>query len=89
MGKRERQRRKLQPPPPLTSADFARMLRHDGWIEVKGGRHPNWEHPTKRGKVQLPNNWTGVKPSHSTFKGILSQTGWSKQQAIRLYWESR
>ena len=81
--------RKNQPPPPLKSSDFRRMLRHDGWNEIKGGSHPCWEHPTKKGKVQLPNNWTGVKTSHQTFKGLLAQTGWLKQEAIRIYWESR
>ena len=89
MGKREKRTKKFQPLPPLKSTDFARMLRFDGWHEVKGGRHPNWEHPTKAGKVQLPENWTGVKTGHDTFKGILRQTGWSKVDAIRLYWESR
>lgn len=85
MGK---QGRKL---PPLKSADFARMLRYDGWLEVEAGRHPNWKHPTRpgTGKVQLPNNWTGVKTSHDTFKGILVQTGWTKRRAIQLYWDSR
>jgi predicted RNA binding protein YcfA (HicA-like mRNA interferase family) len=75
--------------PPLKSADFERMLRHDGWVEAKGGRHPNWEHPEKPGKAQLPENWTGVKTGHDTFKGILRQTGWSKDEAIALYWASR
>ena len=75
--------------PPLTSADFARMLRKDGWAESKAGRHPNWTHPRKRGKVQLPNNWTGVKTSHDTFKGICVQAGWTKNDAIALYWASR
>jgi len=90
MRKRNRKRsKKYQPLPPLKSSDFARMLRHDGWGETKGGRHPCWEHPTKPGKVQLPENWTGVKTSHDTFKGVLAQTGWSKQDAIRIYWESR
>jgi predicted RNA binding protein YcfA (HicA-like mRNA interferase family) len=65
------------------------MLRKDGWVEVKGGTHPNWEHSTKPGKVQLPNYWTGVKTSHDTFKGILRQTGWTKEEAISLYWSSR
>jgi predicted RNA binding protein YcfA (HicA-like mRNA interferase family) len=75
--------------PPLKSADIAKMLRFDGWYEVKGGNHPNWEHKTKPGKVQLPDYWTGVKTSHETFKGLLRQTGWSKADAIRLYWDSR
>lgn len=75
--------------PPLKSSDFAKMLRHDGWFEVRGGTHPNWEHPERPGKVQLPNNWTGVRPGHETFRGILQQTGWLKKDAIRLYWESR
>jgi predicted RNA binding protein YcfA (HicA-like mRNA interferase family) len=75
--------------PPLTSADITRMLRLDGWAEARAGRHPNWKHPTKPGKVQLPENWTGVKTSHDTFKGLLRQTGWTKADAIRLYWASR
>jgi predicted RNA binding protein YcfA (HicA-like mRNA interferase family) len=87
--KKTKRGNKLPPLPPLKTSDFRRMLRHDGWHEVKGGNHPNWEHPTKPGKVQLPDYWTGVKTSHDAFKGILRQTGWSKQEASRLYWESR
>jgi predicted RNA binding protein YcfA (HicA-like mRNA interferase family) len=87
MGKTKRPRGASLPP--LKSSDFERMLRFDGWYEVKGGRHPNWEHATKRGKVQLPDNWANVKTGHDTFKGILAQTGWSKADAIRIYWESR
>lgn len=95
--KKPKRGKKPQPPPPLKSSDIEKMLRADGWQEVKGGTHPNWEHPTKPGKVQLPHYWTGVKTSywtgvktsHDTFKGILRQTGWTKADAIALYWSSR
>jgi predicted RNA binding protein YcfA (HicA-like mRNA interferase family) len=80
---------KPPPLPPLKSSDFERMLRADSWYETKGGRHPNWEHPTKPGKVQLPDYWTGVKTGSNPFRGVLAQTGWTKTEAIRLYWESR
>ena len=77
------------PLPPLKSSDIERMLRADDWFETKGGRHPCWEHPTKSGKVQLPNNWVGVKTSSQAFKGICAQTGWTKAIATELYWASR
>lgn len=75
--------------PPLTGADFARMLRHDGWFEVKGGSHRNWRHPEKPGKAQTSDKWSGVKTGHQTFKGVLAQTGWSKKEAIAIYWDCR
>lgn len=84
-----RRTRKHGPMPPLKSSDIRRMLRHDGWFEVKGGRHENWEHGSKPGKVQLSVDWSGVKIGSDPFKGLLRQTGWSKKDAIRIYWESR
>lgn len=75
--------------PPLTGSDFARMLALDGWYEVPGGSHRNWRHPTKRGKAQTSDKWTGVKPGHAAFKGLLAQTGWTKTDAIELYWKTR
>lgn len=75
--------------PPLVTADIRKMLRFDGWHSVPGGNHLCFEHPTKPGKVQVSTKWTGIKTSHEVWKGLLSQTGWSKEEAERIYWESR
>lgn len=75
--------------PPLTTADVVRMLRYDGWLEVKGTTHRNFEHPTKPGKVQVSPGWVGVKPGSNPWRGLLAQTGWSKDELMRTYWASR
>jgi len=71
--------------PPLTAADFLRMLKADDWYEIAGGRHRNFKHPTKPGKVQVSGKWTGVKTGSLPFKGVCAQAGWTRDDVDRLY----
>jgi predicted RNA binding protein YcfA (HicA-like mRNA interferase family) len=71
--------------PPLRASDILRMLRVDGWYEVKGGNHRNFRHPTKPGKAQVSEKWTGVKPSSKVWKGLCAQTGWTRRDIERLF----
>ena len=52
-----------------------KMLRADGWYEVKKvGSHPQYKHPTKPGKVTVPEH--GGKDINLTVaKSILKQAG--------------
>lgn len=83
MGKRGR---KL---PPLTFADFERVILADDWHLVDGTKHENYEHPTKRGKVSLDKKWDGVKVGSWPFRTVLQQAELSRAQFEKLYWETR
>ena len=66
-----------QPLPPLTSADFYRMLRFDGWVAVKGGLVIPAGSTRPSRKVQVPKNRTGVKIGHYV-QGHTASTGGRK-----------
>ncbi len=63
-----------RPLPPLTAADFLRMLKADGWYEIAGGRRRNFKHPTKAGKVTI-NGKPGDQLSTARYYDILRQAG--------------
>lgn len=69
---------------PFVSADFRKALESDGWVRAKGGKHPNYTHPTRRGKAQVPNNWTAVKPGHDPWKNLCRQTGYTGKELLEL-----
>lgn len=75
--------------PPLKTSYVVRMLRHDGWYEVKQTTHRNFRHPHKPGKVQVSPSWVGVKPGSNPWRGLLAQTGWTKTELERIYFDSR
>ena len=84
MGKRGR---KL---PPLTYADFRRVVLADGWRLVGGTKHENYEHPTKSGsKVSLDKKWENVKTGSWVFSSVLQQAGLSRAEFEELYWSTR
>jgi hypothetical protein len=69
---------------PFTARDFEEAVRLDGWEPEKHGRHPCWRHPTRRGKIQIDRKWTGVKPGHDPFRGVMRQGGYTKDELLRL-----
>ena len=83
MGKRGR---KL---PLLGAADFQRVIRADGWQPVDGAKHLAYEHPTKRGKVNIDEKWQNVKSGSWVFRSVLEQAGLSRQRFEELYWDTR
>ena len=83
MGKRGR---KL---PPLTYADFRRVLLADDWQRVEGTKHENYEHPTKSGKVSLDKKWENVKTGSWPFRSVLQTAGLSRAEFEKLYWSTR
>jgi predicted RNA binding protein YcfA (HicA-like mRNA interferase family) len=60
---------------PFSFADIERAIRADGWSEVSHGSHPNYEHPTKPGKIQLDKKWTGVKKGSVAYRSVARQAG--------------
>lgn len=83
MGKR----RKI---PPLTFADFDRVIRDAGWYPVAGTKHENYEHATKKGKVSLDKKWKNVRVGDWVFRSVVyDQAKMSKAEFERKYWATR
>ncbi len=84
MGKRGR---KL---PPLTAKDLIRVLRADGWQQVKGTKHLAFEHSTKSGKVNVDEKWENIKTGDWVFRSVvIEQAGMTKKAFEALYWSTR
>jgi hypothetical protein len=75
--------------PLLNAGDFVRVVRADGWYSVPGTKHLAFEHPTKRGKVNIDEKWDRVKPGSWVFKSVLTQASLSRPEFERIYWASR
>jgi predicted RNA binding protein YcfA (HicA-like mRNA interferase family) len=76
--------------PPLTAADFKRVLRAAGWVPVKGTKHLAYEHPEKPGKVNLDEKWRNVKPGSWVFRSVVrDQAGMTPTEFAKLYWRTK
>lgn len=54
--------------------NLLKLLKHDGWfIVAQRGSHIQLKHPTKTGKVTIPNHNTDLPIG--TYKSILKQAG--------------
>ena len=69
---------------PFTFLDLEHAIFLDGWLEDGHGDHPNYRHPTKRGKVQLDKKWTGVKKGSQVFRSVARQAELSQGDLLRL-----
>ncbi len=61
---------------PLTVRDILKILATDGWKEIPNrtkGSHIQLKHPTKPGKVTVPNHSGDIPPG--TLNSILKQAG--------------
>ncbi len=61
---------------PLTVRDILKILAADGWKEIPNrtkGSHIQLKHPTKPGKVTVPNHSGDIPPG--TLNSILKQAG--------------
>jgi len=56
----------------MKRSELVRKLRKDGWIITPGGKHGLANHPTKRGKIPIPN---GSIIKDTTAKGIMRSAG--------------
>jgi len=52
--------------------ELVRKLKKDGWTITPGGKHSMAQHPTKPGKIPIPN---GSKINEYTARGILRDAG--------------
>jgi predicted RNA binding protein YcfA (HicA-like mRNA interferase family) len=58
----------------MTAREILKVLRKDGWYEVnQEGSHVQLKHPTKSGKVTVPNHSGDIAPG--TLKRIYQQAG--------------
>ncbi len=58
----------------MTVREITKILKADGWYEVDGrGSHKNYKHPTKKGKVTVPNHIGDIPKG--TLKSIMKQAG--------------
>jgi hypothetical protein len=69
---------------PFDFAEFEKAIEADGWVPDGHGDHPNYKHPTKRGKVQLDKKWTGLKKGQTAFRGVASQAEMTQKELIKL-----
>lgn len=54
--------------------EVEKMLLNDGWYRVDGnGSHQQYKHPTKKGKVTVPNHSGDITPR--TLSSIMKQAG--------------
>ena len=59
----------------MRSREVEKMIRADGWVYKKSkGGHKHFEHPTKPGKVTIPQH-PGDSINNETYKQILKQAG--------------
>jgi len=58
----------------MTTREILKILKKDGWIKVaQEGSHMQFKHPTKKGKVTIPNHAGDI--AKGTLKSILNQAG--------------
>lgn len=58
----------------MTAREIIKIITDDGWYFVKQvGSHKQYKHPTKQGKVTVPNHTGDIHPK--TVKSILKQAG--------------
>jgi len=59
----------------MTVKEVMRILRKDGWVELKGNgsSHRQFKHPTKKGKVTVADHGGDIAPG--TLKSIMRQAG--------------
>lgn len=69
---------------PFTADDIRRALKLGRWQLEDQTRHENYCHPTRRGKAQVDDKWDSVKVGSMPWKGLLHQTGYTKQELLLL-----
>jgi hypothetical protein len=84
MGKRKKQSGSQLNRGPWTGSQIAAALRSIGYVERPGGKHLQFEHPDRPGKVSISHGWTGVRASSTVFNGVARQSGLGKDGLLRL-----
>lgn len=58
----------------MTFREIEKIIKQDGWqLSKVHGSHHHYRHPTKPGKVTIPNHKSDLHPK--TIKSILRQAG--------------
>ena len=64
---------------PTKVREIIKLLKNNGWYEVeKGGSHRQFKHPTKKGKVTVPDHGSSQDLGPMLEKSILKQAGLKK-----------
>jgi hypothetical protein len=69
---------------PFTGPQIADALTAQGYVRKPGGRHLNFEHPSRSGKVSISESWTGIKAGSEMFRSLMRQTGYGKTELLRI-----
>lgn len=70
---------------PFNFGDLERVITAQGWERIKGKtKHPAYKHPTKAGKVNLDEKWTGVKYGSTVFTSVAEQAGLTPKELLKL-----
>lgn len=56
--------------------EMIKLIEKDGWFLVaQEGSHKQYKHPTKKGKVTIPDHGINKELDHKIVKSILTQAG--------------
>lgn len=57
--------------------EMIKIIKADGWYELPGNAssHRQYKHPTKKGRVTIPDHGKNDDLDHKTVKSILTQAG--------------
>lgn len=69
---------------PFTADDIRKALMLGRWELESQTRHENYRHPIRPGKAQVDEKWTAVEVGSFPWKGLLQQTGYTKQELLLL-----
>lgn len=60
----------------MTVIEIIRLIEKDGWYLYKQrGSHKQYKHPSKPGKVTIPDHGKSIELEHNTVSSILKQAG--------------
>lgn len=61
---------------PMKVREILKLIKDDGWFEVEQeGSHRQFKHPTKKGKVTVPDHGSNQDLGSKLEKSILKQAG--------------
>lgn len=84
-GKRKRKRQGIDlNRGPFTAGDIDKHLRRAGYERIPGGKHWNYRHASRPGKVSVSSKWTGVRVGDPIFNSLARQSGYGKAGLHRL-----
>jgi predicted RNA binding protein YcfA (HicA-like mRNA interferase family) len=57
-------------------SEMIKIIEGDGWyLHSQAGSHKQYKHPTKKGRVTIPDHGKNKDLDHKTVRSIMSQAG--------------